>query len=313
MLLYILRRLGAGLVLAILVTFITYLLLSPSFDSIARAVLGESANDATVAALEHKLGFDRPIVVQYVDWLSGALHGNFGTTIFTSEPVGPAVVQRLSVTLSIVLVALVLTTVLSVTLGVWAATRGGTVDRTAQGLSLFGMVFPGLLLAIILVYVFAITLHWLPAGGYTSPGDNLGLWARSIILPVVVLTIPGIANMASQVRGTMIDELRKDYVRTLRTRGIDPRTIILKHALRNAAGPALTVLGFEFIGMLGGALIIERVFALQGYGTYAFNAALQGDIPLIMGITLFGVLLVVAVNLVIDVVNGFLIPKVRTF
>jgi peptide/nickel transport system permease protein len=175
------------------------------------------------------------------------------------------------------------------------------------------MVFPGLLLAIILVYVFAITLRWLPAGGYTSPGDNLGLWARSIILPVVVLTIPGIANMASQVRGTMIDELRKDYVRTLRTRGINPRTIILKHALRNAAGPALTVLGFEFIGMLGGALIIERVFALQGYGTYAFNAALQGDIPLIMGITLFGVLLVVAVNLAIDVVNGFLIPKVRTF
>lgn len=310
---YILRRFGAGILLALLVTLITFTLLSFSFDAVVRARLGSAATPEAVTAMTATLGFDRPVLVQYFDWLGGVLRGDFGTSLFTSEPVGPAVASRLAVTLSVVLVALVITVIISVALGVVAATRGGVVDRLAQAASLFGYVVPGLLIAIVLVVVFAIHLRLLPATGYTPFNVNPSKWAATITIPVIVLVIAGAANITAQVRGTMIDELRKDYIRTLRTRGISTRSIVLKHALRNAAGPALTVLSFEFISMLGGALIIEKVFALPGFGTFAFNSSLQGDITVIMGITLFSVLLVVSINLLVDLVNGWLNPKARIF
>jgi len=310
---YVLRRLIAGLVLAILVTFITFLLLSTSFESVVRGILGSSATDQSIAALMHKLGLDRPLIVQYVDWLGNILHGDFGTSLLTSQPVATAVVSRLAVTLSIVVTALVISVIVSVVLGVAAATRGGAVDKFAQGLSLLGHIIPGLLIAIVLVVLLAVRLKWLPATGYTPFSENPAGWAASITIPVIVLVIGGVANMSAQIRGSMIDELRKDYVRTLRTRGISQYDIIIRHALRNAAGPALTVLSLEFIQMLGGALIIENVFALPGFGSYSFNSSLQGDIPVIMGITAFSVVLVVIVNLVTDIVNGWLNPKARVY
>lgn len=308
---YVLRRLATGIVLAILVTFITYAMLSFSFDGVVRSILGLSATPESIAALSQELGFDRPVIVQYLDWLAGVVTGDFGRSLFTAQPVVGAVVARLSVTLSIVVVALLITVVVSVLLGVTAATRGGVVDRIAQGVSLFGYIVPGLLLAIVLVVVFAVNLRVLPATGFTALNVDPAKWAASITIPVIVLVVTGVANMAAQVRGTMIDELRKDYVRTLRTRGLATTSIVLRHALRNAAGPALTVLSLEFIQMLGGALIIENVFNLPGFGTYSFNAALQGDIPVILGVTVFGVMLVVTVNLITDIANGWLNPKAR--
>lgn len=311
MVLYALRRLGTGLVLAVLVTLIVYLLLSSSFDSIVHGIVGPAASPETIAARSTAMGLDRPILVQYLDWLGHAVRGDFGLSYFTSEPVGHAVSSRLSVTLSIVVVALIITALVSVALGVLAATHSGATDRIAQGISLTGTLVPNLLLAIVLVFVLAIKLKLLPATGFTPFSEDPGRWAAAITIPVIVLVVHGIANLTAQVRGAMIDELRKDYVRTLRTRGISHRSVVLRHALRNAAGPALTVLSLEFITMLGGALIIENVFALPGFGSYAFNAALQGDVPIIMGITLFAVLLVVGINLTVDLVNGWLNPKAR--
>jgi len=308
---YVLRRLGTGVVLAVLVTMITFLLLSTSFDSVVASILGPAATPDLVDALKADMGLTRPVLVQYVDWLLGAIQGDFGVSYFTSEPVGHAVAARLGVTLSIVVVALVLTVLLSVVLGVLAASRGGVVDRLAQGATLVGHIVPGLLIAIVLVFVLAITLRLLPATGFTPISDDPARWAATITIPVIVLVIGGLANLAAQVRGTMIDELRKDYVRTLRSRGISARSVVYRHALRNAAGPALTTLSFEFLAMLGGALVIENVFALPGFGSYAFNASIQGDVPIIMGITLFSVLLVVSINLVVDLVNGWLNPKAR--
>lgn len=310
---YIFRRLANAVVLAFLVTFVTFALIAPSEDSVVRSLLGTGATHDSVVAMKERLGYDQPLIVQYFNWLSNVLHGNFGDSVFTGAPVESSVVQRLSVTLSIVLVALVISVVLSLTFGVLAATRGGALDRILQGVSLVGTLIPGLLLAIVLVLVFAVTLHWLPATGYTAPSDNFGKWAASITLPVIALTVGSTASMSAQVRGSMIDELRKDYVRTLRTRGVGTTEIVLKHALRNAAGPALTVLGFEFVTMLGAALFIEQIFALPGYGTFSFNAALQGDIPVIMGVAVFGVFLVVSINLVVDILNGLLTPKARLY
>ncbi|MFJ5309236.1 ABC transporter permease [Streptomyces sp. NPDC088350] len=308
---YVLRRLATSLVLTVLVSMITFFLLSTSFDGIVRSILGTAATPATVQAKKAEMGMDRPVIVQYFDWLFHALKGDFGVSYFTSQPVGTAVADHLTVTLSVVVVALVITAAISVVLGVLAASRGGAVDRLAQVASLVGYIVPNLLLAIALVVIFAVRLDWLPATGYTPFAESPGRWLASITIPVIALTVGGTANLSAQIRGAMIGELRKDYVRTLRTRGISPRSIVLRHALRNAAGPALTVLSLEFIAMLGGALIIENVFALPGIGSYSFNAALQGDVPIIMGLSLFGVLFVVGINLVVDIVNGWLNPKAR--
>lgn len=313
MLAYAARRLGYGLVLAVLVTAITFFLLSPSHESVARSVVGPTANAETVAAKRSELGFDRPVIVQYADWLGGAVRGDLGRSLFTAEPVASAITARLAVTLSIIVVALTLTIVVSVALGVWAASRGGAVDRLAQGVSLFGHVVPSLLIAIALVLVLAIRLRWLPATGFTPIGQDVGRWAASITIPVVVLVTAGIADLTQQVRGAMIDELNKDYVRTLRARGVASRTIVLKNALRCASGPALTVLSLAFISMFGGILVIERIFVLPGFGTYSLNASMRGDIPAIMGVITFSALLVVIVNLITDLVNGWLNPKARIY
>nr|WP_201471084.1 ABC transporter permease [Microbacterium hydrocarbonoxydans] len=311
MIFYIAKRLGTGIVLALLVTLITFLLLASSFEDVARTILGPSATPETVTGIMQAKGWDRPVLVQYFDWLVHMLQGDLGVSVYTSLPVAESVVQRLGVTLSIIVPALILTAVIATALGVWAASRGGVADRIAQGVSLVGYLVPGLLLAIGLVVIFAVQLKWLPATGFTPFSEDPAAWVRSITIPVIVLMIGGIANMAAQVRGRMIDELRRDYVRTLRTRGIPPRQIVLQHALRNAASPALTVMSLEFIQMFGAALIIENVFALPGYGSFAFNASLQGDIPVILGIAAFGVLLVVVVNLLTDLANGWLNPKAR--
>lgn len=308
---YAVRRLAAGLVLALLVTAITFFLLSFSFDDVVLSLVGPGATPEILEQRADSLGLDRPVPLQYGEWLLGVVQGDLGVSYFTNEPVGAAAISRLTVTLSIVLFALVATAIIGTALGVMAATRAGAVDRVTQSVSLVGLVVPNLLLAIMLVYVFAIQLGLFPATGFTPLTTDPGRWLASITLPTIVLVIGGVAGIAAQVRGAMIDELRKDYVRTLTTRGLPTRTIVLRYALRGAAGPALTVLSLEFIGMFSGALIIERVFALPGFGTYAFNSSLQGDIPVIMGITLFSVLLVVTVNLVVDLVGGWLNPKAR--
>ncbi|MET9972196.1 ABC transporter permease, partial [Streptomyces sp. NPDC006356] len=313
MLLYVARRLASALVLALLVTLITYLLLAPSFDGIVANRLGSAATPEAVRALKAEMGLDRPVLTQYLDWLAHAVRGDLGSSYATGEDVSHAVQQHLGVTLSIVVVTLLLTVAVSVTLGVLAAWRGGVVDRLVQGVSLTGHLVPNLLIAIALVYLLAIRTKLLPATGFTPLAEDPVAWARSIVIPVLALLVASVAGLTAQIRGTMIDELRKDYVRTLRTRGIPTRSIVLRHALRNAAGPALTVLSFEFIAMFGGALIIEKVFAIPGFGSYAFDASLQGDVPVVMGITLFAVMLVVVVNLAVDLVNGWLNPKARIF
>ncbi len=200
--------------------------------------------------------------MQYFDWLFHAVQGDFGVSgsVYTSLPVGPSVLQRLAVTLSIIVPALVLTVIISVVLGVWSASRGGVVDRIAQGISLVGYIVPGLLLAIVPGGgLRGAAAQMASCTGFTPFAEDPGAWVRSITIPVIVLTIGGVANMAAQVRGRMIDELRRDYVRTLRTREDRRRpSIVIKHALRNAASPALTVMSLEFIQMFGGALIIEE-------------------------------------------------------
>jgi peptide/nickel transport system permease protein len=308
---YASRRILTGVILIILVSAITFWLLSFSFESIVANRLGQAANPESIAALKSDLGLDRPVPVMYLDWLGHVLTGNLGASFYTGEPVSSAVGARMAVTLSVILPALIISVVIAVGLGVVAAARGGWIDKVLQGIMLSGHLVPGLLVAIFLVSLLSVSLGWLPAGGYTPPQKDAAAWARSITIPVIVLCLGGAANIATQVRGTMIDELRKDYVRTLRTRGVGTTSLVVRHALRNAAGPALTVVGLEFTSMFFGALVIEQVFALPGVGVYSFNASLEGDFPIIMGLVIFTVGLTVSINLLTDLANGWLNPKAR--
>ena len=311
MLPFLLRRIGAGLVLVVVVTAITFFMTYGAGIPVARNILGPSAGEDQVAALNHRLGLDQPLLEQYWSWGTGVLHGDLGTSYFTNQPVGDALSSRLPVTLSVVLVACAITVAISAALGIASAARGGIVDTVLQAISTIAYVFPAIVLGIVMVYLFAINLGWLPATGYAEFADSPGRWLSSILLPAIVLSIGGIAALAAQIRGALIDELSREYVRTLRSRGVSERKILLKHALRNASSPALTTFSLQFISLFGAALFIEKIFALPGFGTYGFNATLQGDLPSMLGVSLFSVGLVVVVNLAVDVAGGFLNPKAR--
>jgi peptide/nickel transport system permease protein len=308
---YIVRRIGAGLVLIVVVTAITFFMTYGAGLPVSRNILGPNATAEQVATLDAQLGLDQPVLQQYFAWVAGVFHGDLGTSYFTSQPVAEALAARLPVTLSVVLLAAVVTLALSCVLGVASAVRGGVIDSLLQGVSTITYVFPGIILGIVLVFVFAIRLGLVPAVGFTSFQESPTGWFASVILPAVVLSIGGIAALAAQIRGALLDELNREYVRTLRSRRISERSIVLKHALRNAASPALTTFSLQFISMIGGALFIEKIFALPGYGTYAFTSAIQGDLPVMLGVSLFGVGLVVVVNLLVDLAAGWLNPKAR--
>ncbi len=312
MLSFIARRVVSGLVMVVAISVIAYMLLYAGGGDIARQLLGQDATAETVAQKAHELGLDQPLVVQFGRWVAGVVHGDFGASWFTSQPVTDAILSRLAVTLSLVLGATLLVAVVSTALGVLAATRGGgVIDGIVQVVSLVGTAIPNFLIALGLVLVFAINLGWFTPTGYVQATDSVPGWIGSITLPVIALSLGGIAAVTQQIRGSMLDSLRQDYVRTLQSRGISARSVIFKHVLRNAAGPALAVLGVHFVGLLGGAVIIEQVFAIPGIGQVAVTATSQGDIPLVMGLVIATGIIVVLLNLVVDLAQGWLNPKVR--
>jgi len=310
-LLFIVRRLLSGIAMILAIAVLGYMLLYVGGGNIARNLLGPDATAATVAQKAHELGLDRPLIVQFGDWAGHALRGDFGSSWFTGQPVTTAIMTRLSVTLSLVLGATLVTAVVSTVLGVLAATRRGWVDRLCQFLSVLGSAVPGFLVALGLVLAFAIGTHWFEPTGYVQFSSSPAGWLSSITLPVIALSLGGIAAVTQQIRGAMIDALRQDYVRTLRSRGLPARSVILRHVLRNAAGPALSVLAVHFAGLLGGAVVIEQMFALPGVGEVAVTATQEGDIPLVMGLVLATAILVIMLNLVVDLVQGWLNPKMR--
>jgi peptide/nickel transport system permease protein len=293
------------------ISTLAYFLLYLGAGDIGRRILGPTASAATVALKNKQLGLDQPVVERYIAWLGHAVTGDFGASWFTNQPVVGAITTRLAVTLSLVLGATVISAVIAVVLGVWAARRRGAADRTVQVVSVLGFAVPGFLIAIALVNVFALGLHWFHATGYVPFTTDPAGWVATVTLPVVALAIGSVAAVAQQIRGSVIDALRQDWVRTLRSRGLTENRVLFKHVLRNAGGPALAVLAVQFIGLLGGAVIIEQVFAIPGLGQVSVTATTQGDVPLVMGLVVATGSIVVVVNLVIDLAQGFLNPKAR--
>ncbi|WP_159502210.1 ABC transporter permease [Microbacterium sp. 18062] len=311
MLAFLLKRLGSSVLLLFVVTAFTFAMVFSAGRNVARVILGDYATEEQVALKAEELGIDQPLPVQFAAWLGRALTGDLGRSWFTSEPVVQALSTRLTVTFSIVLIVIVISAVLSVALGLAAAVRRGWVDRLVQVLAVLGYAIPGFILAIILVTVFAVQLGWFPATGFTPFAENPQAWLLSITLPVMALVLSTVASTAQQIRSSLIDVLRRDYVRTLRSRGLGRREILLRHVLRSASPPGLTVLALQFVGLLGGAVIVEQVFALPGLGYLAVQSTTRGDLPIVMGVVLATVVLVVVVNLAIDLLVGWLNPKAR--
>jgi peptide/nickel transport system permease protein len=311
MLAFILRRLASGVVLILVISALAFSLLYANSENIARRILGQNATAELVARKTEELGLDRPLWEQYLSWFGNALQGEFGRSWFTGELVTTGVTSRFAVTLSIVLGATLLAAVIGVLLGVIAATRGGWVDRVVQVLSILGFAIPGFLVALGLVLLFSIELRWFKATGYIPITTSIGGWLSSVTLPIVALAVATIVVVAQQVRGSVTDALGRDYVRTLRSRGLSMRRVVLKHVLRNAGGPALAVLAVQFIGLLGGAVIVEQIFAIPGLGQLAVSSTVKADIPMVMGLVIVTALLVVIVNILIDLAQAALNPKVR--
>ena len=293
------------------VTFVTFCLMFRNGPGIARSTLGLSATPEAVQAQMAKLGLDRPLLVQYWDWLTGALTGDLGSSFYTGESVTAALANRVPVTLAIVILTLLLTALLSVLLGVVAAVRGGPTDRVVQVVSVVGAAIPSFIVAIALVFTFVINWRVLPATGYVSPDQSLSGWLGSVTLPVIALLIGAVAGAAAQFRTAVLDTAGKDYVRTLRARGIPERAVVWRHVLRNSAGPGMIALSLTMIALLGGTVFIEQVFALPGMGQLAVSSATISDVPMVMGTVLVTVLIVLIVNFLADLATYLLNPKAR--
>lgn len=312
MLKVILRRLAFAVPLLWVVATLSFFLVSFIPGDPAATILGESANPADIARLRHQLGLDQPLIVQYLSWLGQMLRGDFGTSIITRETTWAAIAPALPITTTIAVLATLFAFFFGVTLGTIAVIRGGLVDRLVRVFAGVSNAVPNFWLAVLLILIFALKLRWLPAVNWVSFSDSPLDWVKSWILPVAAVSLAGSATVARQARAALLTTLSRDYVRTLLAAGIGRRSVLFRHALRNAAAPVLTVLGFQFIGLLGGSIIVEQVFALQGLGSLVQRAISTKDVPIVQGVVMFAAIMVVIVNLAIDIFYAWLNPKVRT-
>jgi peptide/nickel transport system permease protein len=311
MLRLLLRRLIASVVLIILIPGITFFIQGLIPGNAAQAILGPTATPEQVAALNQQLGLDQPIVVRYADWFVGFLHGDLGVSLINGEPVTQVLGSRLAVSLSLVIGSIIVLTVIGVVAGVIATVGGKVWGPIVDVISTAGLAIPNFWFGVILISFFAVQLAVLPATGYVPFEADPGQWIVSLVLPVAALAFAGTTVVAKQTREQMVLALASPYARSMRANGVRPGSLVFKHALRNASGPVVTVIGVVFVGALSGSVVVENIFVLPGLGSEAIIAATGRDYNVIQGIAVFMTLIVVVVNVVIDIANGILNPKVR--
>lgn len=309
--LLILKRLAFGIPLVFVVSVVTFCLVALAPGDAARVIVGPNATPQQYAAVRSELGLNQSLPAQYWHWLSGAVHGGLGRSILNGQPVSGLLNQRLGVTLSVILLATALAAIFGIALGALSAQRRGAVGKAIDAGSVLGFAIPNYWLGLLLVAVFAVQLRLFPAVGYVHLTESPGRWVHSLVLPVVTLAVGGAAGIAKVTRDAMLTTLDRDFVTAYRADGVPDRTIVFRHALRNSAPPILSMIGLFFIGSLGGTVLVEQVFSLPGLGGLAVSSAAQHDIPVIQGIAVYFTVLVVAVNLLLDLLYGWLNPKAR--
>ncbi|SEG88625.1 peptide/nickel transport system permease protein [Thermomonospora echinospora] len=279
----------------------------------AENIVGPNATEEQVAAVRAELGLDRPALEQYADWLSGAVRGDLGESLYTKADVTTSLTQALPITLSLTFGGLLVGLALGVPSGIWSALRAGRAgDRAVSLLATVGQAVPGFWLGLLLIIAFAIRLPWFPAVGYVPPGESLTGWLHCLVLPSVSLGLIAAAAISRQTRSSMIGVLQQEYVRTALSKGLSKRRVVVKHALKNAAVPVVTVVSFQVTTLLGGSIVIERLFAMPGLGALAINAVVRRDPDVIQGIVVLTVIVIVLVNVLLDLSYAWLNPKVRS-
>jgi peptide/nickel transport system permease protein len=307
----LLRRLAVSLPLLLVICSTTFFLAALIPGDLARTIAGPNASQAQYLALRHQLGLNKPLTERYWAWLTAAIHGDLGRSLFNQEPVTSLLDTRLPTTLSLVVGATLLAAILGVGLGIASARSTGRLGGAVDALALVGLAVPNFFLGLLLVSWFAVSLRLLPATGYVPFTQSPADWARSLILPILTLALPGVAIVAKQTRDSMKDVSTQPFVRTLRASGISRRSITFKHVLRSAAIPVATVIGLVFVGALSGTVLVESVFAMPGLGGLAVQATTNHDLPLIQGVVVYFTVIVIAVNLLVDIAYGTLDPRVR--
>ena len=278
----------------------------------AAIAAGENATPELIAQLAREFGTDRPLPEQYWDWFSGLLRGDFGVSYVTRTDISPLVLDKVQVSLILVTLAMLLALAIAIPLGIVAAVRHGKPSGAmVSGLSQLGIAIPGFLLGILLVSVVSLRLGWLPANGWTPPGVDFGDFLRRIILPVAALAGVQSAILMRYVRSAVLEVMHEDYLRTARAKGLSPARALLKHGLRNAAIPVLTVTSVQFAALIIGAVVIERVFVIPGLGSMLLTAVGNRDLLTVQSVVMVLVAITLIINLVVDVLYTVLDPRIR--
>lgn len=306
------RRLLLSLPLLFGVSILTFVLAALTPGDPGRSILGVNATPQSVEAIDRSLGLDKPIYYQYWHWLDGLFHGNLGASIFSGQPVTQILGAGLPVSLTLIIGAVLFALAIGIPLGVESARRRGRAGQTVAVVSMIGFAIPTFWLGLVLVLIFANGLHLFPASGWVSPSQSFSGWARSLVLPMITLASGGASIIAKQTRDGMMDVLSQDFIRSLRARGISERSIVYRHALRNALPNVVTLAGLYIVSLLLGTTLVESVFALQGLGTIAVNATSQHNLPVLEGAALYFTVIVVAGFMLVDQVRAGLNPKLRS-
>lgn len=309
---FIARRLLATVPVLLLISLISFLALSLLPGDVARGLLGPEAPPDAVAALRDDLGLNRPLHERYFSWIGGVLVGDFGETYRTGDSVSGLVAERLPVTIELAVITLVLSTLLAIPLGVIAGVRANTVlDYVSSFMAVVGAVIPNFWLAMMLILIFSVRLGWFPALGWTSFADDPIGNIKSLVLPAIALGVAQAAVLARMTRSAMVEVLRQDFIRTARAKGLAGRPVVLRHALRNALIPIVTIFGLQVSRIVGGAIIIETIFALPGIGKLVIDSILFRELGTVQALVLLIAGWVVLSNLLVDVSYAYLDPRIH--
>lgn len=302
----------ATIPLVCIVAIVVFSLLYLSPGDPASVLAGEQATTQEIDQLRVALGLDQPYLYRFFDWFGGVLQGDLGTSVFSHRPVMELVLQRLEPTVELTLCSLAIALLIAIPLGVASAVKAGrAVDRLLMGLAVIGFSVPVFVLSYLLILLFSAQLHWTPVQGYSPLSQGLGPFVYTMALPALTLGIVYATLIARITRAAMIEVLSQDYIRTARAKGLAPWTILVGHALRNAAVPIVTIIGIGFSVLIGGVVVTETVFNIPGVGRLTVDAILRRDYPVIQGVVLLFAVANVVINLLVDLSYGFFDPRIR--
>jgi peptide/nickel transport system permease protein len=312
MLIFALRRLLYAIPTLLIVTIMVFALVRVLPGNPALLMLGEEATPKLVAVLNHDLGLDRPLPEQYLNWIANALRGDLGASLRNNESISRLVLEKLPTTLELSFFAVLVALMLSIPAGIFTSVRrGGAADGLVTVLALSGISLPNFFLGVLLIYFFSVQLNWIPPSGYVTLTENLGQNLLLMLMPAVTLGTGTAGVLTRFLRGSMLEVLTQDFIRTARAKGVGARGVVFKHALRNAFLPILTILGLQLSALLSGAIITEQIFSIPGFGRLLVEAVSTRDYPLLQGVVLISSIAIFFVSFLVDLLYASVDPRIR--